>query len=235
MSRLPLAIGTSAFIAITMCCVLFAVDSGSIARSSAAMIVLGLMELALAGLAGLMLARAPWARWLLSATVVGSAVLASSSPSVLFWPAVTLGAFAIIGLTGPWLTLWVRQQPLADRIGAVPVVLIATAGVTPIIVGFAAYTGVEAVHWALVATALISAWAYGRGIVIGLWGFRVVLPAVGLLTASRTTEPGNVVIALGALAVAIMAWSPQAKRVTAVITPPLREPMSRKEAGDANR
>lgn len=235
MNRFPIAIGTSAFIAVTMCCLLFVVDSGSIARSSAAMIVLGLMELALAGLAGLILARAPWARWLLSATVIVSAVLASSSPSAFFWPAVALGALAIIGLSGPWLTLWVRQQPVAERLGVVPAALIATAGATPIFVGFAAHTGVVAVHWALVAITLASAWAYGRGFGIGIWGFRVVAPVVGLLAAFRTTQPGNIAIAFGALAVAVMAWSPQAKRVTAVITPPLREPISRKETGDANR
>lgn len=235
MSRLPIAIGTSAFVAVTMCCLLFVADSGSIAQSSAAMIVLGLMELALAGLAGLVLARAPWARWLLSATVIVSAVLASSNSSVFFWPVVAVGALAIIGLSGPWLTLWVRQQPAADRLGVVPAALIATAGATPIFVGFAAYTGVEAVHWALVATTLVCAWAYGRGLGIGIWGFRIVVPALGLLAASRTVEPGNFAIALGALAVAIMAWSPKASRVTAVITPPLREPISRKESGDASR
>jgi hypothetical protein len=235
MSRLPIAIGTSAFIAITMCCLLFVVDSGLIARSSAAMIVLGLMELALAGLAGLILARAPWARWLLGATVIVSAVLATSSSSAFFWPAVAMGALAIIGLSGPWLTLWVRQQPVADRLGVVPAALMATAGAAPILVGLAAHTGVEAVHWVLVATTLASAWAYGRGLGVGIWGFRVLLPVVGLAAAFRTIEPGNIAIALGALAVAIMGWSPQAKRVTAVITPPLREPISRKEAGDANR
>jgi hypothetical protein len=235
MNRLPIAIGMSAFIAITTCCLLFVVDSGSIARSSAAMIVLGLMELALAGLAGLVLARAPWARWLLSMTVIVSAMLASSSPSVFFWLAVALGALAIIALSGPWLTLWVRQQPVAERLGVVPAALIATAGATPIFVGFAAYTGVEAVHWALVATTMASAWAYGRGFGIGIWGFRIVVPMVGLLAAFRTAEPGNIAIAFGALAVAIMAWSPQAKQVTAVITPPLREPISWKATGDANR
>jgi len=235
MNRLPIAIGTSAFIAITMCSLLFVVDSGSIARSSAAMIVLGLMALALAGLAGLILARAPWARWLLSATVIVSVVLASSSPSMFFWAAVALGALAIIGLSGPWLTLWVRQQPVAERLGVVPSALMATAGATPIFVGFAAYTGVEAVHWVLVATTVASAWAYGRGFGIGIWGFRVVTPVVGLLAAFRTTEPGNVAIAFGALAVTAMAWSPQAKRVAAIITPPLREPIPRKETGDANR
>ena len=235
MSRLPIAIGTSAFVAITMCCLLFMVDSGSIARSSAAMIVLGLMGLALAGLAGLILVRAPWARWLLSATVAVSAVLASSNPSMFFWPAVALGALAIIGLSGPWLTLWVRQQPVADRLGVVPSALIATAGAAPILVGFASYRGVEAVHWVLVATTMVSAWAYGRGLSIGIWGLRVVVPVVGLLATFSTTEPGNIAIALGTVAVAIMAWSPQAKRVTAVITPPLREPISRKGSGNANR
>ncbi|MCL1601889.1 MAG: hypothetical protein M3112_10215, partial [Actinomycetia bacterium] len=116
-----------------------------------------------------------------------------------------------------------------------PSALIATAGAAPILVGFAAYLGVEAVHWVLVATAMVSAWAYGRGFSIGIWGLRVVVPVVGLLAAFSTTEPGNIAIALGTIAVAIMAWSPQAKRVTAVITPPLREPISRKESGDANR
>ena len=103
MSRLPTVIGTSAFLAIAVFCLRFVVDSGSIAQSSATMIVLGLIELALAGLAGLMLVRAPWARWLLSATLVVSAVLASSSPSALLWPALVLGASAIVGLIGPWL------------------------------------------------------------------------------------------------------------------------------------
>lgn len=235
MSRLPTAIGTSAFLAIAVFCLLFVVDSGSIAQSSATMIVLGLIELALAGLAGLVLVRAPWARWLLSVTLVVSAVLASSSPSAFLWPALVLGASAIVGLIGPWLTLWVRQQPVADRLGVVPAALIATAGVAPIYVGLASYTGVEAVHWLLVLVTMVSSWAYGRGLWIGIWGFRVVVPVAGLVAALRTIEPGSIAIALGALIVAIMGWSEQASKVTAVITPPLREPLSRKESGDANR
>ena len=235
MSRLPIAIGTSAFLGITLSCLAFVSDSAPISRSSAAMIVLGLMIMALGGLAGLVLARAPWARWLLSVTVVASIFLASSSTSALFWAALVIGAVAIIGLTGPWLTLWVRQYRAADQLGVVPGALIAASGAMPILVGSASYTGVVAVHWALVAAALVSAWAYGRGLAIGIWGFRVAVPALGLLAASRTLEPGSIAIAIGTLAVALMGWSPQAQRLTAVITPPLREPVSRKEAGDANK
>ena len=233
MSRLPIAIGATAFASITIGCLAFALESGSIAGSSAAMIIIGVLGIALAGLSGLILVRAPWARWLLVATVIATTVLASIGGSALFWLALAISGLAVIGLLGPWLTLWVRRQPAADRLGTVPVALIASGAVAPVLVGFAAFTGVGIIHWTLVVSVVASAWAYGRGIPFGIWSFRTFVPLLGLATAALTTTPGAIAIAAGALALGALAWSPQARAVTAVITPPLPAPVAGKESKNA--
>lgn len=239
MRRLPIAIGVSAFVAVTVGSAAFIIDSGPVARSSAAMILLGLMGVCLGGLAGLVLVRAPWSRWLLAATVMSSTVLASLGDSSLFWLTLAVGAVAIVGLSGPWLTLWVRQQPVADQLGRVPVALLASGALAPIVVGLAAHEGTRPSHWTLVVVMMASAWAFGRGLPFGIWGFRIAAPVSGAITVTQTTEPGNYIIAIGILAITGMAWSPKAKQVTAVITPPLPSPVTprqseQKESDDAD-
>jgi len=235
MSRLPIAIGASAFTAVALGASAFVIDSGPVARSSAIVILLGLLGSTLAGLAGLLLVRAPWGRWLLGVAVVSAVVGASVGGSILFWITLVMGSVAIVGLAGPWLTLWIRRQPVAEELGVVPVLLLASAGFTPIFVGFAAYEGVGPSHWALIGVVATSAWAYGRGLPLGIWGFRFVTPILGLTAAFQTNTPGNIAIACGALSITAIAWSPQAKQVTAVITPPLPAPAPRRDSGNANR
>jgi len=131
--------------------------------------------------------------------------------------------------------LWVRREPVADRVGVVPVALISSAVITPVLVRFAAHAGVGWEHWTLVITVALSAWAYGRGLVFGMWGFRLVVPILGLLAAIATSNPGGAVILILALALSAMAWSPPARAVTAVITPPLPRPIPQRGSNDANR
>jgi hypothetical protein len=235
MSRLPIAIGATAFASVTISALAFALDSGPVTGSAVSMIIIGVFGLVLVGLAGLILVRAPWARWLLSSTVVFAILLASTNESGPFWVALALGSLALIGLSGPWLTLWMRRQPVADRLGAVPMALIASGTIAPVYVGLAAFEGVSAVHWTYVAVIAASAWSYGRGLPFGIWGFRTLVPILGLLAATRTSSPGDIVVATGALALSAVAWTPQARAVTAVITPPLPAPASRRESGDASR
>jgi len=232
MSRLPIAIGASGFVAVTFALIAFMADSGTIASSAAAMIISGIAGMALGGLAGLLLVRARWGGWTLGSAVLASILLASIGGSVLFWVALGVATISIIGLAGPWLTLWVRRQPVADRLGTIPVALIASSVVAPITIGFAAFGGVAWTHWTLVALIVVSAWAYGRGLPFGIWGFRVVVPIVGLYVGMLTPEPGSLAIAGGAVAIAAMAWNPRARKVTAVITPPLPAPVNR---GTSNR
>jgi hypothetical protein len=235
MTRLPIAIGATAFASVTIGCLAFAIDSGPIAASSALMIIVGAIGIALGALSGLLLVRAPWARWLLAATVTATTMLASIGESALLWLALGVGAIAVLGLSGPWLTLWVRRQPVADQLGAVPVALIASGAVAPIVIGFASFNGVGAIHWALVVVMVTSAWAYGRGLQFGIWNLRIVVPALAIVSAARTDLPGGLVIVIAALALGTLAWSPQARAVTAVITPPLPAPRAPKEYGDASR
>ena len=235
MSRLPIAVGATAFIAVAIGSAAFAIDSGPIAGSSAAMILLGLLGSTLAGFTGLLLVRARWSRWLLGLAVVAAVIGASVGESALFWVALVIGSIAIVGLGGPWLTLWVRRQPVAEQLGVVPVILLTSAGVAPIFVGLSAYEGVALGHWALIGVVTGSAWAYGRGLPFGIWGFRLAAPLVGLISASQTDSPGNIAIAAGALSITAIAWSPQAKQVTAVITPPLPAPSPRKGSGNASK
>ncbi|MEE8456922.1 MAG: hypothetical protein V3S28_02630 [Acidimicrobiia bacterium] len=228
MSRLSTAVGTSAFLAAAFGSMAFVIDSGPIIPSASLMIFVGMTGVALGGLAGLLLVRARWARWVLGTVVVGSVLLASIGGTALFWISLVLGAVAIVGLAGPWLTLWVRQQPVADQLGSVPVALMASGAFTPIIVGFAAWDSVALVHWALVVIVIVSGWAYGRGLPFGIWGFRLVVPIVGLQVVLHTSRPGSFVIAGGITVVAGLAWSGLARKVTAVITPPLPSPVNRK-------
>lgn len=235
MSRLPIAIGASAFTAVVLGASAFLIDSGPVAWSSAVMILIGLLASALAGLAGLLLVRAPWGRWLLGVAVVSAVVGASIGESALFWVALAIGSVAIVGLSGPWLTLWVRRQPVSEQLGIIPVLLLASAGFAPIFVGLAAYEGVALGHWALIGAIQGSAWAYGRGLPFGIWGFRLVAPLLGLVAASQTSAPGNIAIAVGALLITAIAWSPRSTQVTAVITPPLPAPASPKGSGNATK
>jgi hypothetical protein len=211
----------------------FVLDSRPITSSASLMIFVGVTGVALGGLAGLLLARARWARWVLGAVVVVSVLLASTGGTTLFWISLILGAVAIVGLSGPWLTLWVRQRPVADQLGSVPVTLMASGAITPIVVGFAAWDSVALVHWTLVAIVMVSGWAYGRGLPFGMWGFRIVVPIVGLQVALQTSRPGSFVIAGGITVLVGLAWSGLARKVTAVITPPLPSPVNRKGTKNA--
>jgi hypothetical protein len=235
MTRLPITIGATAFASVTIGCLAFGSDSGPIATSSALMIIIGVIGVALGALSGLLLVRAPWARWLLAATVLASTMLASIGESALFWIALGVGAIAVVGLSGPWLTLWLRRQPVADRLGVVPVTLIVSGAATPIVIGSASWSGVDAIHWALVAVVVASAWAYGRGLQFGIWSFRTVVPVVSIVAVIRTDAPGNLVILIWAFALGALAWSPQARAVTAVITPPLPAPRGRRESDNASK
>lgn len=229
MNHVPVVIGGSAFLATAVGSAAFAADSGSLAASSAAMIVVGLVLASLGGLAGLLLVRAPWSRWVLGVTVVTSALVASFGSSPMFWIALVLGAASIIGLTGPWLTLWVRHASIADPIGPVPSALLASSAVAPIVVGLGSPEGVVALHWIFIIGVGASSWAYGRGLPFGIWSFRTIVPIIGLATAAVTPLPGTTLIITGTILLAGLAWSPGARKVTAVITPPLRPPTKPRE------
>lgn len=235
MSRLPVGIGVLAYVAIAVASVAFVAGTTMVSESSAIMVSLGLNALGVIGLAGLLLARAPWSRWFLGSTITMSLLLASSAHTALALVSLFLGAGAIVGLAGPWLMLWVRQRPLADGIGNVPGALIASGAATPIVVGLGALEGVSWVHWAMVAVVGVSAWAYGRGLAFGIWGFRVALPLAGIATVLTTPRPGTYLIGVAVLATSATAWTRAATRLTSIIVPPEPRERQRRDPHDAKQ
>lgn len=223
----PLAIGILAVASAIIGTAAFAVEPKPFDQPAAVVVLGGIIVVVLTGLVGMVLARAPWGRWTLLASVVVSLILASVPGSAGFWVALVIGAIATVGLLGPWLTLWVRHEPAEDAPGPVVVSLIAVGPAAPLLVGVTALGGLHLSHVVLIVAATASSWAYGRGIPGGVWAMRIGVPIAGAVATAFTAGVGQVVLGIAVAAVTIAAWLPQARRATAVITPPLPEPMRR--------
>jgi hypothetical protein len=205
---------------------IFALDPGTFDALAAIIVLIGVAIVSLTGLIGLILVRAPWGRWTLLAMLAIGLVLASFVGGWVFLIALALGGIATIGLTGPWLTLWLRQSTVADAPGPVVVALISVAPAATLWVGMATGDGFHLIHGVLIAVTVFGSWAYGRGRSWGLWSLRIVVPTIGLMAILVTTGPGVVLLAGGVVGTTILAWLPHAKRATAVITPPLPPPVA---------
>ena len=222
-----IVIGIAAVTTVALSSLAVVVDPGPIDEVAASLIAVGLMIAAIATLAGLSLARAPWGRWGLAGTVVLGLALSSVSSATMTWIAYATGAVALVGLFGPWLRLWIRHRRVADAPGPVPLSLISVAAVAALYVGLCAFDGADWTHWILVLVAIGSSITYAQGMTIGIWGFRIAVPATGVLAATHTTLPGLVPLIAGVTAVTVLGWLPAARRVTTVITPPLPPPIRR--------
>lgn len=230
MSRFPLGVGILSMLALGFSLAAYVSSMQSGEASTAAMVMFGVVGGSLVGLSGLLLVRAQWARWVLTSTILGTVLLASSSDSLLFWISLALAAMAIVGLWGPWLTLWLRQAPVSDPLGWVPVTLLSSAFWFPLVVAAGSTKDVTGMQWLLVVIVAVSSWAYGRGLRVGAWSFRLLLPLAAAAVLAASPDVGAVSTSVGAIFLTSIAWSAKARMVTAVITPPLRPPVSRKDS-----
>jgi len=210
-------LGASAFVA----------EPNSFDPVAALVVFIGLGVVGLTGFVGLVLARAPWGRWTLLATMLFGLVLASVAGGWVFWVALALGSIATVGLTGPWLTLWLRQAAVVDAPGPVVIILMSVAAGAILWVGLSTGSGFQVVHVALIATVVASSRGYGRGQAWGIWGLRIAVPVVGAAGVYVTGGRGQLLLLMGIVGITILAWLPHAKRATAVITPPLPAPVQR--------
>ncbi len=231
MARFPILIGAVAVASAVVGATALAVSPGDLDQGATIIVLAGTVVAAIAAYVGLVLVRAPWGRWSLLGTVIVGLLLASLAGGWLFWIDLVLAAIATVGITGPWLRLWVRHAPVTDAPGPIVVALISLGAVTPLFVGLTALGGLSPAHLALIVVTMLSSWAYGRGIRLGIWGLRIVVPITGAAAATATTLPGAVLLGLAVIAVAVAAWLPHARRATTVITPPLPAPVARGDGG----
>ncbi len=231
MARFPILIGAVAVAAAVVGAAALAADPGGFDPGATMIVLAGTIVAAVSAFVGLVLVRAPWGRWSLLGTVIIGLLLASLAGGWLFWLDLLLAAIATVGITGPWLLLWVRHAPAADAPNPAVVALISVGAVTPLFVGLTALGGLSPAHVVLIVIAMVSSWAYGRGIGLGTWGLRFAVPIAGIVATTATAWPATLLLGAAVLATTIVAWLPDARRATNVVTPPLPAPVARKDDG----
>lgn len=157
-------------------------------------------------------------------------LLATTNETIAAYGVMALGAASIVGLAGPWVRFWVRQQPVPDGPNTVAVSLVAVAPVAPLVVGLAAYDESHWLHWLAAAIAVGSSFLYARGLPGALWLLRLAVPVSGLAAFIVCPLPSALLIGAGSLAVALLAWLPGATAVTATPSPTLPAPRQPRKA-----
>jgi len=233
-ARFPISVGAIAVASSVIGAATLAFNPGDLDPQATVIVLAGMVVAALTAYVGLLLVRAPWGRWSLLGTVVVGLILASLTGGWLFWLDLGLAAAAVVGITGPWLRLWVRHAPVVDAPGPAVIALIAVGPLTPLFVGVTALQGLHPMHVVLIVVTMVSSWAYGRGISLGIWGLRTVVPLAGLAAVAVTAWPGSLPLGTAALATTVVAWLPHARRATAVFTPPLPAPVFRPDGGSTD-
>ena len=192
---------------------------------AAMLIVAGIVAYTVIATVGILLVRAPWARWLALSTAVATLVLGSLGGSfdAVAIAATVLSFLAVGGLAGPWLRIWLRQRPGAGT-GPVAVALPLAALCALPVAGIAAADAVSVVLLALAFTGPLLAWAYARALRWGLWGLRLVAPLLALGAAVSTGGWGALWLTAYAVTVASLAWQPAARDAHSPVRAPLPPP-----------
>ncbi len=204
-------------------------DPGPFAPGSALLITVGSWTYALIAIAGMLLVRAPWARWLGLGTATGTLVVVAIVGFDSGWvvPAIGAALIAILGLAGPWLTPWLRQRPgTGPEPAAVALPLVAVGA--PAVAGIAAWDGLVAAVVIAAIVGPVSAWAYGRAFRSGLWSLRFAYPIVAVVAAIQLEPAGAALMVAHGAAVATLSWSRAASRAQRSIAGPLPAPRAPK-------
>jgi len=181
----------------------FALDPEPFSRQSALLIALGLGWLTLVAVAGILLARGRWSRWM--ALVVAGLWFAQATIRPLDGPgAITIGSAVAVAAVaaGPRLGSWLRHSRTADAPPPASVILLLLLTGTPALIGFASVgKGPGVTGWALTAWSWAIALGLARAISPALWMGRLVhvpvsvagglllgFPAVTAVLAKAATE-----------------------------------------------
>ena len=190
-----------------------AVAPDPFALSSAAALAIGLLVYALIAVAGLLLSRGRWSKNLAIGVIASTVILAVTlDPGAWYIAGLTLSALAIVGLTGPWLTGWVRRLPAAEGPATKAILLVFGALSLVPALGVASPAGLEFPHGVLGGAGVLLAWGYARAEVWALWGLRVALPFVAIGAVVVSPWGGRLVLIALVAAVVTLAWSREAQR-----------------------
>lgn len=202
-----------------------AIDPDPFAVGAAVLVISGIVLYTVIAVVGILLVRAPWARWLaLYATLVTLVVgtLGGVSP-FLSIVATAMSLSAVGGLTGPWLRIWLRQRPGAGiDPAAVALPLLAIAALP--LAGLASPEGLTVPAVATAVLGPVLAWAYARAFPWSLWALRIVVPPLAIIAAFAAGGWGAVAFIVYGVAVSALAWSPGARDALSPVQAPLPPP-----------
>lgn len=204
-------------------------DPDPFAPGAAALLAIGVVVYTVVAVAGVLLVRAPWARWLGLGATIGALVVTAVTGIDSAWSiaAIVVGLAAVAGLAGPWLTLWLRQrQGLGPEPKAMALPLVAL-GAAPI-AGVAAWSGVSPPVVFAAVLGVVAAWGYSSAWSWGLWALRVAYPIATIAAATQVDWRGAVLIIGHGAAVAVLAWSGEASRAQRPIGAALPAPRYRR-------
>jgi len=199
---------------------------------SSALVVAGIVLYTVIAVVGMLLVRAPWARWLALTTAVCTVIVGAfvGELDALSITAAVLSLVAIGGLAGPWLKIWLRQRPGAGA-GAITIALPLVAIAALPLAGLASVESATPAALTLAFAGPVLAWAYARGLAPGLWGLRLAAPALALVAAIAAGTWGSAAFLAYGTTAGILAWSPAAHDamypVQAPLPPPRATPQSK--------
>jgi hypothetical protein len=189
-----------------------AIEPDPFATGSAVLIISGIVAYTVVATVGILLVRAPWARWLALSVTIATLIVGTLDgvDTALSIVAATMSLVAVGGLAGPWLRIWLRQRPGAG-IGpaAVSLPLVSIAALP--LAGLASPAGLTLPAGAIALAGPVFAWAYARAFPWGLWALRFVVPPLAVLAAFAADGWGIGAFAIYGVVVSGLAWSPGAR------------------------
>ena len=195
-------------------------DPEPLADGAGALVAITMIVAAAVAALGLVLSRGRWARRFGLAVVAAQLALGVALEATVFgWVALAATAGALVLLGGPWLDSFLRQLPPADPPPAAAVALALGLVAVPGFLGLSAPGGVAWTHWAAALGALLTGWAFSRALPVGLWSGRLLVPVLVLGAGLQSPPAGLVGLALLALAIGALAWSPAATRAVHPLVP----------------
>ena len=175
MQRAPFVISAALTAAALTLVVHISVAPEPFSADSAVVLAAGLLMFVVITLVGLLLSRGRWARRL-GFLVVAAELAIASSIDLGPWSIVSiaLNGATLFGLSGPWLTGWIRGRPAAGGPSGKAVVLL--LGTLALIPGLALFSpgGLDGEQWALLVVAAVGGWGYSRASGLALWLLRLV-------------------------------------------------------------
>ena len=205
-------------------------DPDPFAIGAAALISIGVLGYTLIAVAGILLVRAPWARWLGLSTTIGVLLITAITGFDSAWAylAIAVSLAAVAGLSGPWLKVWLRQRPgTGPEPKAVALPLIATGA--PLVAGLAAWPGLTALVIAAAMLGPVAAWGYGRAWRWGLWALRIAYPVMAVAAGAQVGWPGGLLLGGHGVVVSVLAWSAEASRAQLPIGTTLPAPRPQRQ------